>query len=138
MPCFGISSRKKLNTCHIDLQILFERVVQVWDCAVLYGHRGQTEQNEIFQTGASKLRWPKSRHNTQPSIAVDIRPHPHRGWDDTRVFYAFAGFVLGVAEELRRAGRIKHKVRWGGDWDGDRDLTDQDFNDLVHFELEES
>ena len=24
---------------------------------------------------------------------------------------------------------------WGGDWDGDTDLNDNNFDDLVHFEL---
>jgi peptidoglycan L-alanyl-D-glutamate endopeptidase CwlK len=26
-------------------------------------------------------------------------------------------------------------VRWGGDWDGDRDIDDQTFDDLPHFEF---
>ena len=26
-------------------------------------------------------------------------------------------------------------LRWGGDWDGDGDRTDQTFNDLMHWEL---
>jgi hypothetical protein len=27
------------------------------------------------------------------------------------------------------------KLRWGGDWDSDKDTKDQNFNDLPHFEL---
>jgi hypothetical protein len=28
-------------------------------------------------------------------------------------------------------------IRWGGDWDGDGDLTDQQFDDLFHIEVKE-
>jgi peptidoglycan LD-endopeptidase CwlK len=30
------------------------------------------------------------------------------------------------------------EIRWGGDWDGDGDLSDHKFNDLPHFELIDS
>jgi hypothetical protein len=26
-------------------------------------------------------------------------------------------------------------LRWGGDWDSDKDFSDQNFDDLVHWEL---
>jgi hypothetical protein len=38
-----------------------------------------------------------------------------------------------------RAFAIAHEegfsIRWGGDWDGDGDLTNQKFDDLFHIEL---
>ncbi len=43
-------------------------------------------------------------------------------------FYHFAGYVEGTAD----AHRIP--IRWGGDWDRDHCLSDQTFDDLVHFE----
>jgi peptidoglycan L-alanyl-D-glutamate endopeptidase CwlK len=43
--------------------------------------------------------------------------------------------VLGVAERLYNEGRISHRLRWGGDWDMDTKVSDNDFDDLVHFEL---
>ena len=43
--------------------------------------------------------------------------------------YAFGGFVKGVASQKGI------KIRWGGDWDSDNDLHDQNFIDLPHFEL---
>ncbi len=42
----------------------------------------------------------------------------------------FVGYVLGTASMMGV------NLRWGGDWDGDRDLADQDFDDWPHFELE--
>ena len=42
---------------------------------------------------------------------------------------AFGSFVRGVAYKMGV------EIRWGGDWDGDFDLKDQTFMDLVHFEI---
>ena len=50
-------------------------------------------------------------------------------WEDRERFSYFAGFVKGVA------WRLNIRVRWGGDWDGDTELSDNNFDDLVHFEL---
>ncbi len=46
-------------------------------------------------------------------------------------FYYFAGFVMGTAAAMGV------RLRWGGDWDGDTELDDQKFRDLVHFEERE-
>ena len=35
------------------------------------------------------------------------------------------------------ASQMGIKIRWGGDWDRDTDLSDNRFNDLPHFELME-
>jgi len=67
-------------------------------------------------------------HNRYPSRAIDLAPWP-LDWSDIRRFYYFGGFVVGVANKL------DIPIRWGGDWDGDFEVKDQNFNDLVHFEL---
>ena len=128
MPSFGQRSRQRLTTCHTDLQILLEAVVQHYDCTIIQGHRGEDFQNEAFETGKSKLPWPMSKHNKIPSLAVDVAPWPI-DWDDLNRFRVFGGFVLGVAATLGI------NIRWGGDWDGDWVFNDQRFNDLPHFEL---
>jgi peptidoglycan L-alanyl-D-glutamate endopeptidase CwlK len=128
LPRFGPLSVSKLATAHPDLQRLFNEVIKHWDCTVLEGHRDQAAQDRAFEQGRSKLKWPNGNHNALPSRAVDVAPYPI-DWNDQRRFLAFSGFVLGVASQLGI------KVRWGGDWDSDRDLRDQKFNDLVHFEL---
>lgn len=133
MPKFSETSLKHLSQCHPQLQKLFELVVVGYDCSVICGHRGEAEQERLFRIKASKLRFPLSKHNSLPSRAVDVVPwfpgEPHIRWGDTRSFDHFAGFVLGVAHGMGI------KIRWGGDWNGNRDLHDQSFNDLVHFEL---
>ena len=68
-------------------------------------------------------------------MATDVAPwfeeKPHIRWLDTKSFYHFAGFVLGIAASMG------FELRWGGDWDMDNDLHDQSFMDLVHFEIKE-
>jgi hypothetical protein len=128
MPKFGKTSKKRLATCDKSLQDLFNEVVKNFDCSVLVGHRGEKEQNEAYDKGNSQVRWPKGKHNSNPSTAVDVAPYPI-DWEDRERFTYFAGFVMGVAANLGIS------LRWGGDWDSDTDLSDNNFDDLVHFEL---
>lgn len=134
MPGFSQRSRANLGECHPDLQTLFAEIVKHFDCAVIEGHRPQEEQDRAFHGGKSTLRWPDSKHNKTPSMAADVAPWPV-DWNDTKRFYWFGGFVLGVAAKLHDGGDMAHRVRWGGDWDGDTTWKDQSFHDLPHFEL---
>ncbi len=132
MPKFSIKSQDRLDTCHHLLRELFIEVVKEYDCSILKGHRNRRQQNQKYQQGKSKVKWPKSKHNQLPSMAVDVGPWiDQKGipWDEPNQFYTFAGFVKGKASQLGI------KIRWGGDWDGDNDVNDQRFNDLAHFEL---
>lgn len=145
---------ERLATCDERLQRLFNRVILGYDCSILCGHRGEEEQTEAFESKKSKVQWPDSKHNLFPSLAVDAAPYPivwpetlkmlnrfkeGRGTivqvmmviKDLARFYHFAGYVLGIAEEMGIP------LRWGGDWDGDKDFKDQAFDDLPHFELME-
>ena len=133
MSHFSRRSIERLETCHPELEELFREVVLHFDCAVLCGHRGQEEQDEAFYAGRSKLKWPQSKHNQVPSLAVDVAPWypdpPHIRWNDRERFYYFAGVVQGLAISL------DIPLRWGGDWDRDTEVKDQSFFDLPHFEL---
>lgn len=130
MPKFGTRSKKHLATCHPSLQKLFETVVVYFDCSVLCGYRGKEEQDEAYRQGRSTKKYPLSRHNKQPSKAVDVVPYPI-DWNDKERFYFFAGFVKGIATLMGI------DIRWGGDWDSDTEVHDQTFFDLPHFELKE-
>jgi len=134
MPSFSTKSRQKLGTCDRRIQKLFNKVVEDFDCTILVGHRGEDAQTAAFKAGKSKVQWPDSKHNAVPSLAVDVSPWPiPKGWGETRNEYEkfryFAFYVLGIAKAM------KINLRWGGDWDMDHDVTDQNFNDLVHFEV---
>jgi len=138
MNKFGKTSSERLKTCDIQLQALFSEVVKTYDCSILVGHRTQSEQQAAFAAKRSKVQWPDSKHNSTPSKAVDVAPYPI-DWGETGTeaekrkaiarFYHFAGFVKAKAEIFGI------KVRWGGDWDSDLDFSDQNFDDLPHWEL---
>lgn len=128
MPYFVERSKNRLNTCHKDLQTLFNKVVATYNCTIIEGHRCEADQNACFNDGKSTLEWPKSKHNCMPSKAIDVAPWP-LDFDDKARFYHFAGYVMGIASVLGI------RVRWGGDWDQDKDFNDQRLNDLVHWEL---
>lgn len=128
MPRFGQISKTRLESCHPDLQRLFRAVVRGFDCIVLCGHRTKEQQAAAFARGNSRVKWPHSKHNNQPSLAVDVAPYPI-DWSDTHRFYFFGGYVKAIADVL------DIPLRWGGDWDGDTEVKDQHFMDLVHFEL---
>lgn len=130
MPKFSNRSQDRLSQCHPLLQELFNYIIQYFDCTIITGHRGREEQNDKFNRGLSKVKWPNSKHNTYPSRAVDAAPFidGQVSWDSEQCYY-FSGFVMGVA----KAKGIN--IRSGSDWDRDNNISDQSFNDLVHFEL---
>jgi len=131
MGIFSKRSEDRLASCHADLQRLFRIVVLYRDCSIICGHRNEESQNIAYAAGKSKLRWPDGKHNSRPSMAVDVVPYfPGRGavFSSSECRY-FAGYVQSWADILRI------DIRWGGDWDGDGESGDQTFHDLAHFEL---
>lgn len=145
---YSTTSLLCLETCHKDLKVIAMEIIKVHDCSILCGYRGKHEQNEKFRFGLSKKQFPNSKHNhkeggVKQSLAIDMAPYI-KGigvkWPDLRDglkiyskqlgrFYVFAGIVLGIAA-------MKNiKLRWGGDWDMDTDIMNNQFDDLVHFEL---
>ncbi len=140
---FGEKSQARLDTCHPDIQLICKEVIKIYDFSVLEGHRTQETQQEYFRTGRSKLDGVthKSKHQSSPSMAVDIMPYK-KGTNafsgnekDDRRFYMLMGMVKAVAARLKAEGKITHDVRFGLDWDGDDTFRDQTFDDLPHFEL---
>lgn len=135
MPSFSKQSKAILATCHPDLQILFNTVILTFDCSIICGHRSQKDQEIAFKTGKSKLKFPNSKHNSNPSWAVDAAPSPI-DWENLHRFHWFGGYVLGIADMLYKQGKMTHRVKWGGDWDRDMDLGDEKgLRDFPHFEL---
>lgn len=138
MPEYSKASLSKLDTCDSRLQRVFLEVIKHRDNTILEGHRGQALQHQYFAEGKSKKDWPTGEHNQTPSRAVDSVPYPI-SWElvnkndraSINEMYLYAGLVLGIAAMLGIP------IRWGGDWDGDGTITDQQFHDLPHFELRE-
>jgi peptidoglycan L-alanyl-D-glutamate endopeptidase CwlK len=133
MPAFGERSTRCLATCHPDLQLIFNTVIEWYDCAVICGHRNKAAQDKVFADGMSQVQWPDSMHNMVPSMAADVLPYPIN-WKYTEEMTHLAGMVQGVARMLYARGDITHLVRWGGDFDKDNDLHDSSW-DKPHYEL---
>ena len=128
MPKFGKRSKERLATCDERLQRVFNEVINYVDCSVLEGHRNEERQNQLYEEGKTKVKYPNGRHNASPSRACDVVPYPV-DWNDRERFHLFAGFVLGIAKS------IGITLRWGGDWDRDWTVMDNKFDDFPHFEL---
>lgn len=127
-------SSKRLSSCDQKIiNIVTALVEDGHDILVIEGARTLDRQEELMASGKSSLKDASigkhviSKENPL-SRAIDIAPLP-LDWNDTKRFYAFGELVVAKAKELNTP------IRWGGDWDGDGDYTDQTFNDLVHFEL---
>jgi len=129
MPTFSEFSETNLQTCHKDLQDLFRQVIRYYDCRIICGHRTTAEQQRLYAKGRTTpgqivtncdglVR--KSRHQTIPSVAVDVVPYPV-DWDHEGRFWELAGIVQAFALGMNI------KVKWGGHW--------RTFKDLPHYEL---
>jgi len=137
------TSRERLLSCHPDIIRIFNEVLPHFDCTVVEGHRPVERQQQLYAQGrtepgpiVTKVDGVniKSKHNYQPSRAIDVVPFPI-DWHDTGRMYYFAGFVMATAQRLYDQGHIQHRLRFGGDWDMDTEVDDHTFMDLPHFEL---
>ena len=131
MPAFSQKSLDRLNQCDVRLVDIFTEVVKHFDCTVLEGYRDFDTQFKYWQQNKTKVQYPDSKHNKQPSLAVDAIPYPVDWQDRERMCY-FAGHVMAIAKTM-----FNTTLRWGGDWDLDTDLADNKFDDLPHFEIRE-
>lgn len=125
---FGKSSLENLRSCHLDLQKVLHRAIEIIDFSVIQGERNEEDQNRAYTQGRSKLKYPQSKHNNHPSLAVDIVPYPI-DWNDRERFCLLAGVIKGVANTLNV------DIRWGGDFNGNNIISDETFIDMPHFEL---
>lgn len=135
MNRYSKKSQKHYDELHPDLQLILTHTLKIVDHSIVDGHRPPEEQLAAYNSGHSKVKFGK--HNYKPARAVDVQPYPLS--KDTREkreqFYWLGGIMYGVAKTLYAEGKISHDVRFGGDWDKDGDITDNNFDDLYHLEL---
>lgn len=132
---FGKRSAANLDTVDPELQEIMHDALAtgIMDFSIIEGHRGKAEQNRYYDLGKSKVKWPDGKHNKISSDAVDAAPWINRkiSWNKFHCC-VLAGIILACA------AKRGIKLRWGGNWDMDSEpITDQDFQDLVHYELVE-
>lgn len=132
---FDKESLLKLKQCHPELQSLFSEVIKHRNCIITCGYRDKDDQEKAFAEGKTKLHYPNGNHNKLPSNAVDAYPAPIN-MNNLSLFYNFAGFVQGIAQQMLVNKQMNHAIRWGGNWDNNGKLNmPGQLNDLVHFEL---
>lgn len=138
---FGKKSQERLATCDKVLAQVLERAIlrSPVDFGTTEGHRSFEKQLEHFKSGRSRIdprdheQAKAAKHLRSPSHAVDIYIHvpgePGLAYDREHLA-CVAGVILATAADMGV------EMRWGGNWDRDGEiLTDQDFDDMPHFEL---
>ncbi len=123
------SSIANLENVHPDLVTLVRDVSQFCPIRVLCGYRDQAAQNQAVKNGNSKTPWPTSKHNSVPSLAIDLCIEPYNPDDALQCLYLNA-FVMGfgIARGL--------KLRSGADWTGKfSPSTSPSPKDYFHIEL---
>jgi peptidoglycan L-alanyl-D-glutamate endopeptidase CwlK len=94
--------------------------IEVIDFSVIHGFRDKALQNSLVRGGFSQLKWPQSKHNQEPSLAVDLAPWPI-DWVKLGRFQFLAGVLTGLMR------RRDFELEWGGHW--------EKFPDYGHFEI---
>lgn len=134
MRQWGKSSKRHLDTVDRALQRVMNRVLQeVADVSITCGYRDEATQNLLYIEGKSKVIYPNSKHNIQPSRAIDFLPYPAP--TSEKKLWAALGYIAGRAIEIGKEEGVV--LRWGGDWNRNGDLTDNNFDDLFHLEIVE-
>lgn len=148
MPKFGTRSKANLEGIHPLLVEIAHKVVRIFDIAIVQGVRTTQEQQDLYAKGRTEpgdivthLDGLKKKSNHQMKsdglgYAIDADPYPI-DYDDKALvrarYYMMAGYFFAIADQVLKG--TEFELRWGGDWDSDKDFTDQSFHDLPHFEL---
>ena len=136
---YGRASLERLATAHPDFDVIFKEVIKWVNCSIFCGHRNEADQNAAYPK-FSKVKWPDSRHNSLPSMAVDAGPYfielRNTDWNDRLAFAQFSGRVLQIADQLLYEGKVSHRLISGQDWDRDGRSLDHKFVDVPHYQLE--
>lgn len=134
MRVWGKKSKEVLDELDPRLARIMERVLnEVADISLTEGHRDENRQNYLFDQGFSKVRYPDGKHNVMPSKAVDFQPYPYPR--DERILFASLAYIAGAAIQIAKQEGVK--LRWGGDWNRNGQVSDESFHDLFHLELDE-
>lgn len=118
---FSRRSTERLQSCDPDLILLMNEALADPACpsdiTVLEGHRGEERQNQMVAEGKSQLKWPRSKHNAFPSMAVDVAPYVGGAvswsWPN---YYPLADHIMATWDRLKAEGKVHGELEWGGHW----------------------
>ena len=131
MELTGVSLTR-LQTCDPRLIGVMTKAAKYLPIMIVCGHRDQAAQDAAFESHTSKTPWPQSKHNSQPSLAVDFAPLKPDGtidWNNTKSFVYMAGWILAFG------AAVGIKLRSGADWNGNRLIEKGDDWDPGHIEV---
>jgi peptidoglycan L-alanyl-D-glutamate endopeptidase CwlK len=144
---FSARSRAALAGVHPDLVRVVERALALSrvDFMVIEGVRTPARQRELYAQGRTKpgpkVTWTmNSNHFVKADgfgHAVDLLPAPY-DWkiDDPKSTPEIDdNFALVAAAMYRAADELGVRIRWGANWDGDRQWRERGETDNPHFEL---
>lgn len=125
MYSWSASSLKRIKECDYRLQCLVNLMLRfsTFDLTVTCGHRNEADQEAAFNEGKSKAHFGQSRHNSLPSLAIDVCPYPIC-WDSADKRWKLMGDLAKKCADL-----IGISIRWGGDFTS--------FKDYPHIEIKE-
>jgi len=115
-----------------ELQGMVDALLTYMDVSLTTGHRTEKAQNALYPK-YTQVRWPDSKHNRFPSVAVDLQPYPYP--DNENDLRAALGYMAGLCYIIAEAQGFQ--IRWGGDWNRNGSVTDNGFDDLFHIEVYE-
>jgi len=133
---FGRGSEQVLSTVDLYIQHIFRKglALGLTDISCVSGQRKKTEQNGLYYATPqlSQKLYPDSEHNAEPlSNAIDAFPYVA---GKVSYNYYHCVYLAGIIMALDKLD--SDRLRWGGNWDMDPEImTDQDFQDLGHFEI---
>lgn len=148
------NSEAKLSTCAPVLKLIVMEVLAEMDIGVTCGHRKRAEQDALYESGESRLKFPKGKHNRFPSEAVDlvIYHNTHKYlWCDERQLHRIAATTNTTTANVKTwiymqyarldmlmqlaAKRHGIELRWGGKWQHADGILHNRFVDLFHWEI---
>lgn len=115
MPEFSKRSKSNLITCHPDIIKVCRELIKFYDFSVICGERDKEEQNRAYLERKTNVQYPNSKHNSKPSLAVDLVPYPV-DWTNLYRFKEMWIRFDTLAKYMKECGKIDSEFIWGGDW----------------------
>lgn len=130
MYSYSKRSKEKLGECHPLLQTLFNKAIEKYDITIVCGVRDEETQNGYFARGSSQVKYPNSKHNKTPSLAVDFCVYHRLGGASYNELdmIAVAGFIEGLAVQMGIP--VRCGFRWNHQFP-----SENKFMDAGHIEL---